>query len=227
MGETEEFEFGDPLILAKFSIDELRSFHHVANNHFSLRLAGLEARSEKVSPEDEESDDLAARMEELEGFMDLVEYFGVVGAYRTFEIFLHNVVNQLRNGGFIEGKRERYLHDLKDRFNEIGVKLTQPPFHWQEIKKLQKIRNCIAHNEGWVDKRNVSKVRGCGLPVEEGHRLKLPKGYFLEASQLVDKTCALVIEKCAEASKGMKKLGGAQQHCFARQVTPHTARAGS
>jgi hypothetical protein len=201
MGDIEEVQFGDPLILAEFSIGELRSLYHEAKNHFDLRLAGLEARSKNVSLEDEESDYLAVWMEDVEGFLDLIEHFGVIGAYRTLEIFLSNVVDQLRKGGFIEGKTERYLDGLKDQLKEIGVDLTRRPFRWQAIKKLQKIRNCIAHNEGWVDKRNVSKLKGCGLSVQEGHCLKLPKGYFLEASQLVYNTCQLVTENCRGARK--------------------------
>lgn len=153
MGEIEEVEFGHPLILAQISIHELRTFYHDARGHFGSRVAGLEALAEKTSPEDEESDYLVARMEEVEGFLDLVEYFGVIGAYRTFEIFLREVVNKLRNRGLVEGKTERYLDDLKDQFKEIGVWLVQPPFQWREIRKLQAIRNCIVHNEGLVNKK--------------------------------------------------------------------------
>jgi hypothetical protein len=201
MAETEEIDFGDPLILAEFSLSELRSFYHEATRHFGSRLAGLGARSKNASPEDEESDYLAGKMEEVEGFLDLVQNFGLVGVYRTFEMFLRNVVDQQRRAGAISGKTGRHVDKLRKQLKELGVELTKPPFQWQEIKKLQKIRNCIAHNEGWVDKQYVSKLKGCGVPVEEGHRLRLPKGYFLEGLQLVAKTCSLVIEKCREARK--------------------------
>ena len=203
MGEIEEVQFGDPLMLAEFSIGELRSFYHEAKGHFGLRLAGLEARSNNVSPEDEESDDLAHRMEEVAGLLDLNEHFGVVGAYRTFEIFLRNVVNQLRDQGVIQGKTKSYLDGLKDQLREVGVDLERPPFQWQEINKLREIRNCIAHS-GWVDSQHVSELRDYTLPVEEGQGspLRLPGGYFLEASALVVSTCRLVVERCAEARTG-------------------------
>jgi hypothetical protein len=212
MGEMEEVEFGDPLILARFSIDELTSFYHQAKKHFASRLAGLEARSKSVSREEEESDYLADRMEEVEGLLNLVEYFGVIGAYRTFEIFLGNVVDQLRKEGFVEGSTEPHLGGLKKQLKEFGVDLTQPPFRWEEIKKLQTIRNCIAHSDGWVDSRYVSQLRDYTLPVEEeekkkehGSPLRLPSGYFLEASALVASTCGLVIEKCAEVRRGRRE----------------------
>jgi len=206
MGEIEEVQFGDPLILAKFSIDELRSFYHEAKKHFGLRLAGLEGRSKSVSPEDEESDYLADRMEEVAGLLDLNEHFGVVGVYRTFESFLRNVVDHLGNEGFIEGETKKYLNGLMGQLREVGVDLKQPPFQWQEIEKLREIRNCIAHGDGWVDSQHVSELRDYILPVEEGQAslLRLPGGYFLEASALVASTCEFVIEKCAEARRGRR-----------------------
>ena len=204
MGEIKEVQFGDPLILAEFSIGEIRSFYDEAKDHFGLRLAGLEARSKNVSPEDEESDDLAGQMEEVACLLDLNLHFGVVGVYRTFETFLRNVVDQLRTVGFIEGKTKRYLDALKDQLREVGVDLTQPPFQWQEIDRLRVIRNCLAHGDGWVDSQDVSKLRDYTLPVEEGEGspLRLPSGYFLEASALVASTCKLVIERCAAARRG-------------------------
>jgi hypothetical protein len=203
MGEIEEVEFGDPLILAQFSLDELRSFCREAKNHFGSRLAGLEARSKSVSPEDEESDYLADQVEDVQGLLDLAEYFGAIGAYRIFEIFLRSVVDQLRAKGFIEGKTERYLNPLKDQFKKIGVRLTQPPFRWQEIKKLQTIRNCIVHSDGWVDSQDVCKLRDYTLRVDDGGEspLRLPSSYFLEASQLAAETCELVTEKCRGARR--------------------------
>jgi hypothetical protein len=212
MGEMEEVQFGDPLILAEFSIDELRSFYHKAKDHFGLRLAGLEARSKNVSPGDEESDDLAGRMEEVAGLLDLNEHFGVVGVYRTFETFLRNVIHRHRSEGVIKGKKKRekkgkkesYLDRLRNQLKEIGVEPTEPPFQLGEIEKLHTIRNCLAHGDGWVDSEDVSKLRDYTLPVEdgEGSPLRLPSGYFLEASALVASTCKLVIERCAEARRG-------------------------
>jgi hypothetical protein len=201
MAEIEEVDLGDPLMLAEFSLSELRSFYHEATKHFGSRLAGFEARFKNTSPEDEESDYLVGRIEEVEGFLDLVQNFGLVGVYRTFEMFLRNVVDQQRRAGVISGGTKRYVDDLKDQLKEIGVEMTQPPFQWQQIRKLQKIRNCIAHNEGWLDGERVSDLRGCGLPVQEGQYLRLPEGYFLEALELVDQTCRLVVDRCAEARK--------------------------
>jgi hypothetical protein len=211
MGETEEVEFGDPIILARFSIDELTSFYHEAKNHFSSRLAGLEARSKSVSPEDEDSNYLAGQMEEVACLLDLNEHFGVLGAYRTFETFLRNVVDQLRKEGFIEGSTNRYLDPLKKQLKKFGVDLERPPFQWLEIDKLRNIRNCIAHGGGWVESRYVSQLRDYTLPVEgegeeqqRGSPLRLPGGYFLGASALVASTCELVIEKCAEVRRGRR-----------------------
>jgi hypothetical protein len=67
--------------------------------------------------------------------------------------------------------------------------------------KLQKIRNCITHNEGLVDANNAPFLRGVNLSVQEGHRIKLPTDYFQESLKLIGDTCELIIDKCREARK--------------------------
>jgi len=203
MSDIEEVDFDDPVLMARITLSELKRFYDEATKHFDAQFARLEMCAKSTLPEDDdESEYLSVMMEELEGMSDLVQKFGVIGIYRTFEIFLRKAVGRQRMAGaVISGQTARYVDKLKDQLKEIGVELTQPPFQWQEITKLREIRNCIAHNEGWVDKESASILRSYGLPAEEGHCLKLPKGYFLEALELVDKTCELIIEKCGEARK--------------------------
>jgi hypothetical protein len=227
MAEIEEVCFGDPLVLARITLRELKSFYDEGTKHFEAELARLEMRSKNTSREDDESDYLSDMMGELEALLDLLQEFGILGIYRTLEVFLQKVADRLskdgvlistrldrpkdrgkvflrrvasclrRKGEGIPGQTAR-LDQLKDRFKEVGVELTQPPFQWREITKLRKIRNCIAHNEGWVDRKQAPILKSYQLRVEEGNRLKLPKGYFLEALRLVEETCELVTDKRKE-----------------------------
>jgi len=203
VADVEEVELGDPLLLARMTLEELKRFCEEGTKHFDAELARLEMRAKSASPQDDdESDYLANMMEELEGVLDLVQKFGIIGIYRALETFLRTVVNQQREAGVvISDQKALYLDQLKVRLKKIGVELTQPPFQWREVQKLHKIRNCIVHNEGWVDKTDAAILKNYQLSVEEGHCLKLPKGYFLEALKLVDKTCELVTEKCREARR--------------------------
>jgi len=78
-----------------------------------------------------------------------MQEFPIIGVFRSPERFLRLFLNRQRHAGVvISDETARYLDSLKDQYIEIGIELTQPPFDWREIKKLQKIRNCIAHDEG-------------------------------------------------------------------------------
>jgi hypothetical protein len=201
--------------LARFSIDELTGFYHEAIKHFGSRLAALEARLKDVSPEDQERDHLEVQGEELADLLNLAECFGVVGAFRTFETFMRNVIHRHRSKGVIKskkkrkkkGKKEGYGELLKNQLEEIGVTPAEPPFQLKEIEKLKAIRDRIAHGIEWVESEHASELEGYieQLKLEDGstwrYLLKVPRGYFLEGSALVASTCKLVSEKSAEARR--------------------------
>jgi hypothetical protein len=158
--------------------------------------------------DDDEMDYLRDVRDQREGIIELNREFAIVGVFRTLERFLRLFLDPRRHPGFaIPAAKGSRLEHLKRQYKAIGVDLTRPPFEWREVKKLQEIRNCIAHDEGWIDADRAAALRSYQFPVKKNDRIKLPKGYFVEAYSLVDRTCQFVIEKCREAAKtrSMKK----------------------
>ena len=62
----------------------------------------------------------------------------------------------------------------------------------------------IGHEEAWVDKKSKEDLASFGLAVKENDWLKLPDEYFLEAWNLVDRTCQLVVQECLKAAASGK-----------------------
>jgi hypothetical protein len=93
---------------------------------------------------------------------------------------------------------------MATQLKSIGVDLKGPPFEWNEITKLRKIRNLIGHEEAWVDKESKKQLASFGLTVKEDDWLKLPDAYFLDAWNLVDRTCQLVVQECLKAAASGK-----------------------
>lgn len=201
-----DWRFGIPLEAVRITLRELKGFYEDGTRQFNAQVARLQMRAKELSPEDyDQTDYLSDLMTELEGMRDLMQEFAIIGVFRSLERFLRLFLNRQRHAGVvISDETARYLDSLKDQYKEIGIELTQPPFDWREIKKLQKIRNCIAHDEGWIDEKRAAELRSCQLSVKKNDWIKLPQGYFFEPLKLVDKTCELVIDKCREAARAGK-----------------------
>jgi hypothetical protein len=63
-------------------------------------------------------------------------------------------------------------------------------------KRLQEIRNCIVHADGWITDNFVGRLRKVGISVRPDTSLKLPKDYFENAWSLVNTTYRAVYKDC-------------------------------
>ncbi|MGO8733305.1 MAG: hypothetical protein ACLQVM_10975 [Terriglobia bacterium] len=197
-----DWRFEVPRVAVRITLRELKRFHDDGEKRFNAEFAKLEARAREVAPEDyDQNDYLSDLRDQLEGTMELVREFAIVGISRTLERFWRIFLNPARYPGLVIPPRKGdRLDDIRKQYKSIGIDLTKPPFEWHEIRKLQAVRNCIVHDEGWADGKRATALRGYQFKVKNG-LIELPPDYFLEAYKIVDKTCGLVVDKCREAAK--------------------------
>src|ERR1700677_3337082 len=96
---------------------------------------------------------------------------------------------------------------MRDHLLEFAkINMHRRPFNWKALERLQEIRNCIVHADGWITDDFVSRFAKVGMKVKEDTPLKLPANYFEDAWELVDHTYKAVYEQCTE------KFGYAKQN---------------
>jgi hypothetical protein len=198
-----DWRFGIPLEFARITLRELKRFYDEGEKQFATEIAKLEMQAKGVSADDDDQMDyLGDVRDQREGIVELNREFAIVGIFRTFERFLRLFLDPRRHPGFaIPAPKGSRLKDLEGQYKAIGVDLTRLPFEWRDIKKLQEIRNCITHDEGWIDAKRAGALRSYQFPVKENDWIELPEDYFVEAYNLVQRTCRLVIEECRKAAK--------------------------
>jgi len=190
--------------LAKISLIELKRFHDEARRHFKREIAEIEKEVAGIDAVDDEAQDyLSCMYSQWEELFDLKQEFGIFGLFRMLERILRLVLMHLREIGAPVTERVRFK-EMAKQFKSIGVDLRASPFEWEEITKLQKIRNQICHEESWVDRKSKKDLASFGLCAKENDWLRIPDEYFLEASNLVDRTCRLVVQGCLKAAASGK-----------------------
>jgi hypothetical protein len=91
-------------------------------------------------------------------------------------------------------KKFLLLDDYKDVLKkDLGIYLSQPPFQWSEVMKLQALRNVIAHHNGHVTEDQVKKVAPYGY--KEGMSIVIDEKCFYHAIDVVRETCSTLSEK--------------------------------
>lgn len=93
---------------------------------------------------------VAEERRQLEHMLEMNGYFGVLAVYTTFERCLLSTFQDMKRLKLIKDKqyhKKRYLtlDGYKDCLKQSGINLMQPPFRWNDIRKLQTFRNTIAH----------------------------------------------------------------------------------
>ena len=78
-------------------------------------------------------------------------------------------------------------------FRRLGIDFEKRPFAWQRVKALSEIRNCIAHDDGWVTDHREASLRALGIKAKKDSFLSLRKGDFLSALKFVERTCNQVL----------------------------------
>jgi hypothetical protein len=59
------------------------------------------------------------------------------------------------------------LHKLRDHLvQHARVNMNRPPFDWKALEKLQEIRHCIVHADGWITDDFANRLGRVGLTVK-------------------------------------------------------------
>ena len=192
-----------PLTLAGIKIRELKRFHGAAERSFKSQYAALEAELDRLPPEqwsEDVQDHYIELRDEFESLQHLKTDCAITGLFMAFEAFLRNLLSLLRRIGRpvpVQKPGDRwYLDNMKPLFTQAGVRITEPDDDWRAIKRLQAVRHCITHLEGWPDEDTVTKLKGAKFSVAVGERLRLPPGYFNESVEIVQRSCKRIVDDC-------------------------------
>jgi hypothetical protein len=197
--------------MGRVRLKELMDFHNQAKETFTAAMEAWRKESEEFSAkyEDEDGDHLIEQRDEIESLLDRGHTYGIVGLYTFLERFLNLVVEHLRAGGAIipPSNQGLPLHKMRDHLaQQAKIDMNRAPFAWKALERLQEIRNCIVHADGWITDDFVGRFASVGMSVKEDTQLTLPPNYFEDAWALVNDTYRAVYAQCEE------KFGYAKQN---------------
>lgn len=190
--------------MGRVRLKELMDFHRQAEKTFEAAMKAWEKEVEAFESkyEDADGDHFISQRDEIESLLDRGHTFGIVGLYTFLERFLNMVIEHLRAGGAnipLPQQTGFSLHKVRDHLLEFAkINMNGPPFDWKALERLQQIRNCIVHADGWITDDFVVRFAEVGMRVKEDTQLKLPTNYFEDAWELVDHTYKAVYEQCTE-----------------------------
>lgn len=192
------------LDLARFHLREVRRFHDEVKPRFDQMQRQVARERKKYSQDeldldrgmghtlDEQFSDDWRLADDLRGVND---QYGVIGLYSVLERFLWMVSNDLLDAGkSTADKRPETLDRFKETLKTAEIDLTQPPFEWGQLVKLNRIRGCLIHTLGFVDETNAHKLKGYGFP--QWLFVQLEDGYFEQSWNLVRDTCQALTAQC-------------------------------
>ncbi len=197
--------------MGRIRLKELEDFHTQGEKTFNAAMKAWrkEVKEFEAQYEDADGDHFISQREEIESLLDRGHTFGIVGLYTFLERFLNLVIEHLRAGGAAipPSQMGLTLHKMRDHLAEFAkINMNRPPFDWKALERLQEIRNCIVHADGWITADFVSRFATVGMRVKEDTPLKLPANYFEDTWLLVDHTYKAVYEQCTA------KFGYAKQN---------------
>jgi hypothetical protein len=123
-------------------------------------------------------------------------YFGVLAVYAVFvDHCLFWLFRDMKSQGIISGKTADKqwlsLDGYKHLFNKAGIFLSRYS-NWNDLKKLQALRNVIAHHNGHVLEEDEKKLKPYGCKV--GNPVVITEEYFRSAVRLVEETCSRIVK---------------------------------
>lgn len=151
----------------------------------------------------------------LEALAQLNNRFGILGVFGAFERFLLRIHQDMMYQNLIHKNfKKRYLtfDGYKDSLKKIGIRLTEDPFDWENLRKLHTFRNAIAHQDGWVTDENIKYLRNYGYK-KVGQPIEITEKYFQESLDLVTKSCD-------ELVKQYNAVRGTKTHRSRRKSVP-------
>ena len=143
--------------------------------------------------------DLASEQyQELQEMTQLNSYFGVMTVFAAFERCVSRVILDMKSLRLVKNKwqkKKAYLRfdEYKDALKSIGIYVTNPPFKWSDIRRLQDLRNAIAHQNGFVTDENINRLRGYGYKLRQ--RVDISDEYFRSAVALVKDSSTLLVKE--------------------------------
>ena len=187
--------------MGEVRMKELMDFQRQAEATFRTAMKAWQKEAKEFSAkyEDADGDHLVEQRDGIESLLDRGHTFSIVGVYTFLERFLNLVIEHLRAGGapIPQSQMGLSLHKMRDHLLQYAkIDMNRPPFDWSALERLQEIRNCIVHADGWITDDFVTRLRNVGLKVKPDTPLKLPKNYFEETWWLVNKAYQAVHTEC-------------------------------
>ena len=157
----------------------------------------------------------------MEELRELKRNFAIVGLFTVLEMFLQRallwfhwpapaVPKSIRKELRDEIKKKfakKDFDEMKPAFKEIGVPIAEDNSDWQAILGMKLVRNCITHHGARRAEEMAEKLKKdykiCVIVAEFPTRsMKLPKNYFRDSADLVERTCHRIAKQCYTALKG-------------------------
>lgn len=133
---------------------------------------------------------------ELNSHKQSVCGFGLLMVYATLETYFYAIYEmttiiatdpQLRE--VVKVQSWLTLDAFKDFSKRLGVDVTIAPYNWHELKKLQDLRNTIAHQMSQVTEDNFHHLGKYGYKLGQDLDLKLQD--VIDSAKLVEETTLL------------------------------------
>jgi hypothetical protein len=198
------------LRIAEYDLETVDEFHKQTARYFQKKIEAF--RTESVSHPDSywkqdvgagiTRGDLASeKLNELETLAQMNNRFGILGVFATFERLLLRIHQDMMHLKLVRNRHFKRDHltfyEYKDSLSEIGIYLTKAPFDWAKLRKLQTLRNAIAHQDGFVTEENINTLRSCGYK-KEGESIDITDSYFNDSLNLVKRSCAQLVKSYSE-----------------------------
>ena len=202
-----------PQHLANMELDALVEWREQTVRHFGNRVRDLDKRND-THPDAYWDEDLGGGMtrgelaaeqrNELLGFAELSDEFGIVTAWAILERFLFQLFKDIKHFNLLVSpdtakKKSLDFKGYRAMLREIGVDIAASPVQYRQLLKLRAIRVTLTHYGGWVTYENEKEMRPYGFKLDQ--RIELPDHYFTESVGLIRGSCKQIMDLCIPVLK--------------------------
>jgi HEPN superfamily RiboL-PSP-like protein len=195
-----------PARLLEIDLEALREYCRQANSFFERRKQKFEKNISEKDPRSIDPDTVVDARAEMEHHLDLNGYFGLLMTYSGFEEFLQDLYEYTRYLATVPSLRDLMrrhtkswlkLDEYKSFFKEFDIDLSKSPFEWAKLKRLQRLRNLIAHQGGVVTSEYASSFPSEGY--KEGDSLRISMKEVEQNIELVKVTADRLVKEFTDA----------------------------
>jgi hypothetical protein len=200
--------------MLRMEMNSLREYCINGDALFTRRLRNFEKKAQ-ASMEHWDEDHLSDMRWEMETHIDYNCYFGVMMAFAAFERFLTHLYGvtlhlgtapELRDEMLKQMQSWKTLENYKQFFkNVLQLEITKPDKDWEQMRKLQAIRNAIVHQNGLVPDDNKDSLKKCGYK-KPGEHVEVTLQYVLDSIELVTRAATALLPRYIEALKKKKLI---------------------